>query len=158
MKGLKTNISLEEFDKLIPHDDMPPSKKMIRLEKRVLVEAIERSRYDLVKYLVEYINTRTSNINTQISNINTQTSTLKHQHSNTIHRLRGNAILSASDTDSTIMMAAVKQDDVEIIRYLHKDQKLDFSRRDSGNRSLPIHIAMERGMSYDLLLCPLMLL
>ena len=39
------------------------------------------------------------------------------------------------------MMAAVKQDDVEIIRYLHKDQKLDFSRRDLGNRSLPIHIA-----------------
>ena len=125
MKGLKSNISLEEFDKLMPHDDMPPSKKMIRLEKRVLVEAIERSRYDLVKYLVE---------------------------------LRGNAILSASDTDSTIMMAAVKQDDVEIIRYLHKDQKLDFSRRDSGNRSLPIHIATERGMSYHLSLCPLMLL
>ena len=27
MKGLKSNISLEEFDKLMPNDDMPPSKK-----------------------------------------------------------------------------------------------------------------------------------
>ena len=121
MKGVKSNISLEEFDKIIPHDGI--SKKMIRLERRVLVESIERSRYDLVRYLVE---------------------------------LRGNTILSASDTDSTIMSAAVKQNDVEIVRYLNTCLKLDFSRRDSRNKSLPVHIATERGIySYDHSLFPL---
>ena len=140
MKGVKSNITVEEFDKIIPNDDMPPSQKMIKLyvlcyarystkthnnnnsEKRVLIESIEHSRYDLVKYLVE---------------------------------LRGSAILSASDTDSTIMIAAVKQNDVEIVRYLNTCLKLDFSRRDLGNKSLPIHIATERGMSYNLSPCPL---
>ena len=35
MKGVKSNISVEEFDKIIPNDDMPPSQKMIKLyEKR----------------------------------------------------------------------------------------------------------------------------
>ena len=103
------NIGIEEFKKIIPEE--APTRRDLKNEKRVLIEAIEKSRLDIVRYLVE---------------------------------LRGQVILSASSTDSTIMSAAAKQKDVNIVRYLHEHGKLGFDRRDLTG-ALPIHIAAQTG-------------